>query len=511
MRAPPATPGCCRRPVSPPPCAWHCTVRRVRRSATRCRPPPPIPAPRRRRIRPRACRKWSSQRLRRSQTLEAVPYSISVVSAQQIAASGATDIASLATQVPGLSACTITARALPAPSRPSFAASTPPAVPARGFRTFEQDPVGTYIGNSPIDGYFQLDDLNRVEVLRGPQGTLYGAGALGGALRIIPNSPQLDTWAGSVEAGGSRLAHSDGTGYTIKGMLNVPLGDVLAFRASAQVRLRAGLDRRLRPEERTNNGLYGVPLLANPVRSGEQLAHLYQSRRLELSAAPSAGGLASCGSRIEAFSVEVAQLNAHVTGDGGPQVNPDFAGGVSPFDPHAVFPAGGQYQEFALIDEPFDAYHQPDESRCELRRGICHRVRDDLVPVDLGLSHPGLELRLRRFRRRLLPAVLRGRSHQPALHLSVPVHRRGAHLLAGSAAGVEGRPLEPVRLRARRLLSEPDSPRRLVRHQPGIARALGGAGLHRLLLRGRHLPQLPAAQRSRRPHLPAARHPELRG
>ena len=42
----------------------------------------------------------------------------------------------------------------------------------RGFRSFEQNPVGTYIGNSPIDGYFQLDDLKQVEVLRGPQGCL---------------------------------------------------------------------------------------------------------------------------------------------------------------------------------------------------------------------------------------------------------------------------------------------------------------------------------------------------
>jgi iron complex outermembrane receptor protein len=119
---------------------------------------------------------------RREQTLEAVPYSISVVSADQIAASGATDIMSLAAHVPGLSMYDYGAR---------FAGAVAPIIrginatgsPARGFRTFEQDPVGTYIGNSPIDGYFQLDDRNRVEVLRGPQGTFYGAGALGGALR----------------------------------------------------------------------------------------------------------------------------------------------------------------------------------------------------------------------------------------------------------------------------------------------------------------------------------------
>ena len=47
---------------------------------------------------------------------------------------------------------------------------------------FEQSPVEGFVGNSPIDGYFQLDDLKQVEGLRGPQGTLYGAGTLAGAL-----------------------------------------------------------------------------------------------------------------------------------------------------------------------------------------------------------------------------------------------------------------------------------------------------------------------------------------
>jgi iron complex outermembrane recepter protein len=288
---------------------------------------------------------------KRTQTLEAVPYSISVVSSQQIAASGATDIASLATQVPGLSEYDYGARFAGAVS-PIIRGINATGSPARGFRTFEQDPVGTYIGNSPIDGYFQLDDLNRVEILRGPQGTLYGAGALGGALRIIPNSPQLDTWAGSVEASGSRLAHSDGTGYTVKGMLNVPLGDVLAFRASAKYAYEPGWIDVYGVEQRTNNGLYGVPLLADP-SDPVNSSPIYTSHDDWNYQRTFSGRASLLWKPLEALSVEVAQLNAHVTGDGGPQVNPDFAGGVSPFDPHAVFPAGGQYQEFALVDEPF--------------------------------------------------------------------------------------------------------------------------------------------------------------
>jgi iron complex outermembrane receptor protein len=79
---------------------------------------------------------------RRQQALEAVPYSISVVTSDQIAASGANDMMSFATQVPGLSMYDYGAR---------FAGAVAPIIrginatgsPARGFRTFEQDPVGT--------------------------------------------------------------------------------------------------------------------------------------------------------------------------------------------------------------------------------------------------------------------------------------------------------------------------------------------------------------------------------
>ncbi len=290
---------------------------------------------------------------RRQQSLESVPYSISVVGADQIAASGATDIPSLATQVPGLSMYDYGAR---------FAGATSPIIrginatgsPARGFRSFEQDPVGTYIGNSPIDGYyFQLDDVSRIEVLRGPQGTLYGAGALGGALRIIPNSPQLGKWAGSVEASGSRLAGSDGTGWSLKGMVNVPLGDVLAFRASANYAYEPGWINVFGPEQRTNNGLYGVPLLAT---AGDIVnsSPIYTSRNDWNWQRTFTGRAALKWQPTDGFNAELAIINSHVDGDGGPQVNPDFAGGPSPFDPRTAFPAGGPYQEFALVDEPFE-------------------------------------------------------------------------------------------------------------------------------------------------------------
>ena len=176
---------------------------------------------------------------RRSQALEAVPYSMSVVSADRLAETGVTDVASLATEVPGLSMYEYGAR-LSAATVPIIRGVNATGEPTRGFRTFEQAPVGTYIGNSPIDGYYELDDLKQVEVLRGPQGTLYGAGTLAGAIRLIPNSPELNTFSGQVEGGAGRLDHSDGTPYTLRGLINVPLGETLAFRASAKYSYEPG-------------------------------------------------------------------------------------------------------------------------------------------------------------------------------------------------------------------------------------------------------------------------------
>lgn len=291
---------------------------------------------------------------RRQQSIEAVPYSISVVTPEQMEASGATDIASLAVQVPGVSMYDYGAR---------FAGAVTPIIrginatgsPARGFRTFEQAPVGTYIGNSPIDGYFQLDDLARVEVLRGPQGTLYGAGALGGALRLIPNSPALNSWAGSVEASGARIAHSDGNGYSMKAMLNAPLGSIAAFRVAGKYDYEPGWISVYGPEKRTNDTVFGTPLLANPADPINS-SPIYTQRDDWNWQRTFSGRASLLVKPTSALSFELALLHSDVRGDGGPQVNPTYAGGVSPFDPNATFPAGGPYKEFALIDEPFSRY-----------------------------------------------------------------------------------------------------------------------------------------------------------
>jgi iron complex outermembrane recepter protein len=75
-------------------------------------------------------------------------------------------------------------------------------------------------------------DLARIEVLRGPQGTLYGASSIGGLLKFVTADPSTEQLAGRVQVGTSSIRHGD-TGYSVRGHVNVPLGDTFAMRASA--------------------------------------------------------------------------------------------------------------------------------------------------------------------------------------------------------------------------------------------------------------------------------------
>ncbi len=96
--------------------------------------------------------------------------------------------------------------------------------------------VGEYLGDRPLvydapDPDLRLYDVASVEVLPGPQGTLYGSGALAGVIRIEPNAPNLDTVSGSIWAGDSSTAHG-AAGGDIGGIVNLPLVEGrLALRA----------------------------------------------------------------------------------------------------------------------------------------------------------------------------------------------------------------------------------------------------------------------------------------
>ncbi|WP_425437321.1 TonB-dependent receptor domain-containing protein [Novosphingobium guangzhouense] len=99
-----------------------------------------------------------------------------------------------------------------------------------------QATVGQYLGdirlsyNAP-DPDLRLSDMARVEVLEGPQGTLYGAGSLGGIIRLVPNAPVLGETGGAITVGGS-LTQSGAPGGDAAAMVNLPLGNSVALRAN---------------------------------------------------------------------------------------------------------------------------------------------------------------------------------------------------------------------------------------------------------------------------------------
>lgn len=104
---------------------------------------------------------------------------------------------------------------------------------------------GIPYGNSSLLGGlavpdFDPGDLARIEVLRGPQGTFYGANSLGGLVNFVTVDPSLQGFSGRVQAGVSSVKNGDGLGYNARGSLNVPLGDSVALRASAFTNHEAG-------------------------------------------------------------------------------------------------------------------------------------------------------------------------------------------------------------------------------------------------------------------------------
>ncbi|MEL7690759.1 TonB-dependent receptor [Citromicrobium bathyomarinum] len=108
-----------------------------------------------------------------------------------------------------------------------------------------QATVGQYLGdlrlsyNSP-DPDLRLSDLSRVEVLEGPQGTLYGAGSLGGIIRLVPNEPELGLFDASGMVGGSVTQHGQ-PGADLNAMLNMPLaGDSAALRLVVDAATQGG-------------------------------------------------------------------------------------------------------------------------------------------------------------------------------------------------------------------------------------------------------------------------------
>ncbi len=158
---------------------------------------------------------------RRESTVLHTPISITAISGAELEAAGRSDFLSVAQETPGV----------------SFKSSGPGQTEyeMRGLTSSGgfSPTVGFYLDDAPLTAPAQafagkvvidpdLYDLNRVEVLRGPQGTLYGSGSMGGTIRLITNTPVFNAFSGDAELSGSRT-EGGGDNYRANLMLNLPL------------------------------------------------------------------------------------------------------------------------------------------------------------------------------------------------------------------------------------------------------------------------------------------------
>lgn len=96
---------------------------------------------------------------------------------------------------------------------------------------------GVYLGRASSAAGLNFYDMARVEVLKGPQGTLYGRNATGGVVNYIPNAPKLGDTTGYVQA-----EYGNFDKFGIQGALNVPLGDIAALRVAGSHQQRDGFN-----------------------------------------------------------------------------------------------------------------------------------------------------------------------------------------------------------------------------------------------------------------------------
>lgn len=159
---------------------------------------------------------------KRNSTVQETAVSLTAISGADILERGVTDLAQIAQSVPGISMRTS------GPGQTEFE--------MRGMASVGGDSptVGFYLDDTPLtspattnNGKVVIDpnlyDLNRIEVLRGPQGTLYGSGSMGGTIKLVPNAPNPSAFDASAEGG---FGDTDGGGFDHRenAMLNIPFG-----------------------------------------------------------------------------------------------------------------------------------------------------------------------------------------------------------------------------------------------------------------------------------------------
>lgn len=166
---------------------------------------------------------------KRDASLQDVPFSINAQTERAIERANASTVEDLSRNVAGLTVQNL------GPGQSQVSVRGVSAGQIARDQPGVKEQVGVYLDESVVSlSLFTPDldlfDLNRVETLRGPQGTLFGSGSVGGTLRYITNQPNIDRVEGKVE-GNVNLVDGDDFGGHLKGAINLPISQKLAVRA----------------------------------------------------------------------------------------------------------------------------------------------------------------------------------------------------------------------------------------------------------------------------------------
>ncbi|GAA4748043.1 TonB-dependent receptor [Sphingomonas daechungensis] len=175
---------------------------------------------------------------KRSEAILDIPQSVTVVGGDTLERQHSVTFSDYLSQVPGLSL----EQSEPGVGRLVLRGVNTGGVSSTVAIYVDETPFGSSTGlvnGAILAGDFDTFDVSRIEVLRGPQGTLYGASSLGGVLKFVTNAPEFDAFHARGRAG-LEFVDGGGTGYNFSGMVNAPLGDVAAVRASGFYRKNAG-------------------------------------------------------------------------------------------------------------------------------------------------------------------------------------------------------------------------------------------------------------------------------
>lgn len=219
---------------------------------------------------------------KRVERLQDVPSSVTSLRADRLTETGSVKLEDYAARVPGLSVNNLTAGGLQN------------SVSLRGVTTgpLGSPTVGVFVDDTPLTSSTatnvpDLDpaDLERIEVLRGPQGTLYGGGSMGGLIKYVTRAPDYDRFSTRLQVDGSSVANGD-YGGGARAAMNAPVTDSIAVRASAFARRDPGFIENLQTgQDDVNRILYDGGRFALGAKLGEsfnvRLSAMHQRIRAE--------------------------------------------------------------------------------------------------------------------------------------------------------------------------------------------------------------------------------------